>query len=662
VATAFEPVEIVSFGESFELNRATLELRRDGRTVRLERIPFDILLMLIGRRGQLLTRGQIAQRIWGRNRFLDIASGLDDAMGKIRQALRDDPENPRFIETVGTRGYRFIAPLSSALTPQLPVAHAVPMYLPAGLPPVLRAPRHNPRLQWLLGGVGLLVVAGALGLSLHISRMAPASEGYEPLRLAVLPLINLTGNPKDESLSDGLTQKLIAQLGTIEPDDLAVSAPKSVMRYKNSSVPADQIARNLHAKYVLEGSVRRDGDLVHVTAQLVRADDQVRVWTEQYDHQLTSVPAMEEEVAAIISNRVHNMLTGHDAPVTAQREAAAGPAAAPAASSREATANPSAHAKTTQAANDPTERARFYVSQHTTQGLAQGIALFQRAIALDPNYAPAWAGLAEAYTRSGASGTGARPQIMAQARAAAAKAIMLDPSLADAHVAQGAIAEKFDYDWPTAEREFQQAIGLDPRSSAAHGAYAALLAREGQFAPALAESARALAVNPLSPSLGIEHASVLYLAGRYAQAAQALQRTLAVAPSDAGTALLVASYAQQGRLDEALTQTVAWHAAAANATASATAAYLYGRAGQSAEAQQALLTMEEEARNEGTDPLPLRALALAGIGDREQLLDTLDAAYDERADFVTMLKVDPAYAALAGDARFEDLKHRIGLD
>jgi TolB-like protein/DNA-binding winged helix-turn-helix (wHTH) protein/Tfp pilus assembly protein PilF len=659
VATEFEPVEIVSFGESFELNRGTLELRRDGRTVRLERIPFDILLMLVGRRGQLLTRAEIARRIWGRNRFLDIASGLEDAVGKIRQALRDEPENPRFIETVSTRGYRFIAPLSSALRPQLPVAHAVPMYLRASLPAMVRARRHPPRLRWLLAGAGLLVVAGALGLSLHISRMAPASEGNEPLRLAVLPLINLTGNPKDESLSDGLTQKLIAQLGTIEPDDLAVSAPKSVMHYKNSSVPADQIARNLHAKYVLEGSVRRDGDLVHVTAQLVRADDQVRIWTEQYDHQLTSVPAMEEEVAAIISNRVHSMLTGHDAPVTAQREATA---AAPAASSREATPNPSAHARTIEPANDPTESARFYVSQHTTQGLAQGIALYQRAIALDPNYAPAWAGLAQAYTRSGASGSGTRSQIMAQARAAAARAIMLDPRLADAHVAQGAIAEKFDYDWPTAEREFREAIGLDPRSSAAHGAYAALLAREGQFAPALAESARALAVNPLSPSLAIEHASVLYLAGRYAEAAQGLQRTLAVAPSDEGTALLVASYAQQGRLDEALTQTVAWHAAAANASASATAAYLYGRAGQSAEARQALLSMEEEARNEGTDPLPLRALALAGIGDREQLLSTLDAAYGERADVVTTLKVDPAYATLAGDARFEDLKHRIGLD
>ena len=514
MATEFEPVEIVKFGDSFELNRGTLELRRDGRAVRLERIPFDILLMLVGRRGQLLRRAEIARRIWGRNRFLDIASGLDDAVSKIRQALRDDPENPRFIETVGSRGYRFIAPLTSTLRPQVPVPRAVAMSLPAGLPRARRMPARR-RLQWLLAGTGLLVVAGALGLSLHISHMTSASQGYEPLRLAVLPLINLTGDPKDESLSDGLTQKLIARLGAIDADDLAVSAPKSAMHYKNSSVPVDQIARNLHAKYVLEGSVRRDGDLVRVTAQLVRADDQVRVWTEQYDHQLTSVPAMEEEVAAIISNRVHNTLTGHDAPVTAQREAAAGPAAAPAASSRDTTASPSAHAKTTEPANDPTERARFLVSQHTAQGLAQGIALYQQAIALDPNYAPAWAGLAQAWTRSGASGAGSRSQLMAQARAAAGRALMLEPTLADAHVAQGAIAEQFDYDWPTAEREFRQAIGLDPRSSAAHGAYAALLAREGQFAPALAESARALAVNPLSPASGIEHASVLYLAGRY---------------------------------------------------------------------------------------------------------------------------------------------------
>jgi TolB-like protein/DNA-binding winged helix-turn-helix (wHTH) protein/Tfp pilus assembly protein PilF len=660
VATEYGPVETVRFGESFELNRDTFELRRDGRAVRLERIPFDILLMLVGRGGRLVTRDELARRIWGRNTFLDIDSSLSGAVGKIRQALRDDPESPRFIQTVPGRGYRFIAPLTKGLSHPVPLTRPTANTVPRMPPGVARGlPRRSRRMPWLIPAMSLLVVAGAVALSLHLSRVSSSPAGEQLPTLAVLPLTNLTGDPGQEYLSDGLTAKLIAALGASGPERLSVSSSHAVMPYKNTQLPVDQISRNLHAKYVLEGSVRRDGDLVRVTAQLVRADDQVRVWTEQYDHQLTSDSAMEEEIAAVISNRVHTTLTGHDTTTSVPRQASA----------REAAPRASAPASAPVAApadkaTELTEHGRLLVSQRTAQGLQRGAELYQQALALDPQYAPAWAALAQAYAHTAALGTGSRVEVMSQARAAAARALELDPQLAEAHVAAGTIAEHFDYNWQQADGEFRDAIGLDPRSAAAHAAYAGLLAREGLFAPALAESERALALaaEPLSPSLGIDHASVLYLAGDYAQAAQTLRRTLAVAPSEEALALLVASYAQQGRLDEALAQTRAWQDGAPSSRASATEAYLYGRADQSALAQQALLSMEEQARTEGADPLPLRALALAGLGDREQLLATLDAAYSERADFLTSLKVDPAYAALAGDARFEDLKHRIGLD
>jgi tetratricopeptide (TPR) repeat protein len=424
------------------------------------------------------------------------------------------------------------------------------------------------------------------------------------------------------------------------------------MRYKDSALSDDQIARSLHAKYVLEGSVRRDGDLVRVSAQVVRIEDQTRVWTEQYDHQLTSAAEMQDELATVITKGVHTTLTGHETTTAQLHQSSYGSATHEAAPAQSSGSD----------ASDLTQHAKLAVGQRSAQGLTQGIALYNQALARDPTDAAAWAGLAEAYTRTSTLGLAAPEQVMSQARAAAARALELDPNLAAAHLAAGSIAESFDYDWQQAAEEFRKAISLDPAAAAAHAAYALLLARQGQFAPAMAESARALAAEPLSPALATDHATVLYLAGDYQAAAQTVSRTLALAPGAAGLRLLIASEAAQGQLQAALAQARAYHEAVPTSEASASLAYLYGRAGQSSEAEQALRAMEDEAASEGSDPLPLRAMALAGMGDKERLLATLDEAYREHADFLSTLKVDPAYAALSGDARFEELMHRVGLD
>jgi TolB-like protein/DNA-binding winged helix-turn-helix (wHTH) protein/Tfp pilus assembly protein PilF len=655
VATEARPLNIVRFGDSLALDRCAFELRREGRQVRLERIPLDILLLLVERHGRLVTLREIASRLWGRHAGPEAEAHIASAVRKLRTALREDPREPRFIQTLEGRGYRFIAPLS----PGYPeVIRQLPARTPAAVRPArLRAaPRRRPRLTWLIPAAALLTVAGALGLTLHLGAFSSAPAAEQPLRLAVLPLANASGSAREDALSDGLTRELLARLGSVEPARIAVvGGSAAAATGGNTSAGEQQAARAAHAKYVLEGSVRRDGDLVHVAAQLVRTEDQARIWSEQYDHELTSVPAMQAEMAAVITKGVHAAVTGHESASAAAKVVTHTSAVAPAESARAATP---AHGR----AADLTEQGRLLVAQRTTQGLQHAVQLYQQAISLDPQYAPAYAALAQAYTGASARGLGSPLQLMPQARAAAETALALDAELADAHVALGIVAADFDYRPQQAAGELRMAIAIDPRNAAAHAAYAALLARQGQPAAAIAESASALAVNALSPSLATDHAAVLYLSGEYAQATQVLNRTLALAPNEEGAQVLLVSEAQQGQLARALSQALAWHDALPSARASATAAYLYGRLGQSAQAQQALERMEAEARREATDPLPLRALALAGSGDREQLLRTLEAAYAEHAGFLTTLKVDPAFASLAGDARFQALQRSVGLN
>jgi TolB-like protein/DNA-binding winged helix-turn-helix (wHTH) protein len=660
----------IRFGDGLELDARAWELRRAGQPQRLERIPMEILLLLAEQHGKLVSREQIVEKVWGKGVYLDTDNSINGAMRKIRQALGDDSGEPRYIQTVTGLGYRFIAQptavsapargnritaTSAELAPEPsdtaePNATAVPVNAPAGVPPASsgqfveprRAPpaapptRGLPAIVWWSSAALIVVLCVALLWVLRArSREEAAAAPAHGAMLAVLPLANLTGDPAQEYFSDGLTEELIAQLGDADPQHLSVIARTSVMRYKDAHEPVDEIARTLGAQYVLEGSVRRDSENVRITAQLVRGSDQAHVWSRQYDRKLTSVLALQGEIAAEIADEIRSTL-GQSAAGTPARVAPA----------------PQQYQ-----AFDLYLRGRYFWNRRTPAGFSQALDYFEQSIAKDPGYAPAHAGVADTYALMSNYGYAPHTEAMVNARAAAVRAIELDANLAEAHNALAVIAEDYDYDWHTAEKEFQRAIELNPNYATAHQWYAQCLALQGRFAEALTHSERARALDPLSTIVVADHAVILYFARQYEHAIDASRAVLAMEPSF-GRIPLTPALVQTGRAPEAL----AYLNGGGNGPwAWALRAYVYGRTGERSKAADAIARMDEGILREHVDPYPIRVTAYAGVQDREQTLANLEAGYSERASFLTTIKVDPLYDFLRDDPRFQDLMRRLGL-
>jgi TolB-like protein/DNA-binding winged helix-turn-helix (wHTH) protein len=662
----------IRFGDGFELDPRAWELRRAGRALRLERIPMEILLFLAQQPGQLVSREQIVEKIWGKRVFTDTDNSINGAIRKIRHALDDDSDNPRFIQTVTGLGYRFIvqAPVStgqSAAAPSIPrrrstdlagdpaVAQVAPtVQAPSGgqtagdaRTPTAASRARVPVVPWI---VALLIIAAVIVLvwrqRLHTpvtTETAPppaAATAPRVSMVAVLPLQNLTGDASQDYFSDGLTEELIAQLGNVDPQHLSVIARTSVMRYKNARTPVDEIGHTLGAQYVLEGSVRRDADNVRITAQLVRTSDQAHVWAREYDRRLSSVLALQGEIAVAIADEIRSLLGEHPAAIVAQK----------------AESTPEHYA-----AYDLYLRGRYFWNQRNLESFTQALTLFQQAIAKDPQNAPSFAGLADTYAMMSNYGLAVPKEAMPKAKAAAVQAVELDPSLAAAHNALAVIAEDYDYDWHTAEKEFQRAIELNPNYATAHQWYADCLAYQGRFAPALAESEHARELDPLSPIVAADHAVILSYARQYDRAIQAFQAVHAMDPKLGRANVVVQTYAEAGRPAEALGYLSAWGAVFPGPWIWANEAYVRGRMGQHEAAEAAARKMEDDLRLWKFDPLAMQALAYAGVGDADKLLKTLEASYAARSNLPTTLKVDPVYDFVRGDPRFVDLMHRAGL-
>jgi tetratricopeptide (TPR) repeat protein len=397
----------------------------------------------------------------------------------------------------------------------------------------------------------------------------------------------------------------------------------------------NEIARALGAQYVLEGSVRRDSENVRITAQLVRASDQAHVWSRQYDRKLTSVLALQGEIAEEIADEIRSTLG---------QRAAGAPARV-------------ARAPHQYEAYDLYLRGRYFWNKRDPAGFSQALDYFQQSIAQDPGYAPAHAGVADTYAMISNYGLAPHTEAMVNARAAAVRAIELDANLAEAHNALAVIAEDYDYDWRTAEKEFQRAIELNPNYATAHQWYAQCLALQGRFTEALTHSERARALDPLSTIVVADHAVILYFARQYERAIDASHAVLAM-DRNSGRVPLVPSLVQLGRSPEALAYldgvgTGPWIWAAR--------AYVYGRTGERSKAEDAIAKMDDGILREHVDPFPMRVMAYAGMQDKQQTLANLEAGYKERASFLTTIKVEPLYDFLRDDPRFQDLMRRVGL-
>jgi len=484
-----------------------------------------------------------------------------------------------------------------------------------------------------------LVVAVGAYFQWSNSRARTQAAGGK-LMLAVLPFENLTGDAAQDYFSDGLTEEMIVQIGRLDPQRLGVIARTSVMHYKHSQDSLDQIGRELGVQYVLEGSIRRDSTTVRVNAQLIQAKDQTRLWARQYDRELSNLLALQGEIAEEIADEIQFAL--------GERK-------------RTASTQPPAVSPKTYEAYELYLKGRYFWNKRTVQGFQEAIECFQQAIAKDPDYARAYAGLADSYALGAAYYLAPQGEFIPKARAAAVKALEIDDRLAEAHTSLAVIAQNYDWDWRTAEKEFLRAIELDPNYATAHHWYAEDLAFQGRFDQAFTEMERARQLDPLSLIMAADNGAILYFSRQHDRAIKQFRTVLDMEANFSRAHIIVGPYVETGRFAEALAHIEEWRRFDAKTPWTwALQAYVYGRSGDHVQARQALKKLGQLKSGAKFDPV-LFCIAEIGVGNKDQAIAWLEKAYAERYPSLTALNVDPIYDSLRSDPRFQDLVHRVGL-
>jgi TolB-like protein/DNA-binding winged helix-turn-helix (wHTH) protein/Tfp pilus assembly protein PilF len=628
---------ILCFG-SFEVDVVSGELRRQGLKIRLQDQPFRLLVLLLERAGDVVTREEVREKLWPADTYVDFDHSLNTAVRKLREALGDSAETPRYVETLARRGYRFIAPVAPRRTAQ--VAHSANADVASVLPsPAARLSTSTRRL--LILAIVVLICAAALVAYWLVPRQGPMTPSGRRLTLAVLPFDNLSGDADQEYLSDGLTEEMITQLGRLEPDRLRVLARSSTWKYKRAGRDIGQLRRELGVDYVLEGSLRRASERVRVTAQLVQVDDQSQVWAETYERDFRDVLILQSEVAEAIARMIAVTLT-------------------PDAQARVARARP-----IDAEAYQDYLRGRFFWNRRTEAALKQALGYFQKAIAADPGYAPAYSGLADSYLSLGASAiVGGLPprQAMPEAKAAALKALQIDGTLAEAHTSLAMVHLLYDWDLAASEKEFRRAIELNPNYTAAHHWYSHCLLPLGRIEESLAESKRALELEPLQLVVGL-HLGWHYLYARqYDQAIEQFRKTLELDPAFPQAQRYTAwAYLQKGMHPEAIAALrAALNSLERDPEIEGELGHALAVAGRRAEALAMLEGLGHLSATRYVSPYSV-ALVHAGLGNRDQALAWLDKAYAERSDYMPYLRLEPMLDGLRSDHRFAALVRLVGL-
>ncbi|MGH2395581.1 MAG: winged helix-turn-helix domain-containing protein [Terriglobales bacterium] len=610
----------VSFA-GFALDLRSGELTSDNKRIYLQQQPLEVLRMLLERSGEMVSREDLRERLWPGDTFVDFDHGLNKAVQKLRNALGDDSESPRFIETLPRRGYRFIASVSKAerATAEAQAQHG------ASLPK-----RGQGRLLALIaGGLALLAVLGFAANSYLRTRPAPAGAGQR--RLAVLPFQNLSGDPEQEYFSDGITEEMIAHLSRFDPEWLAVIARTSAMTYKGSRKTVAEIGDELHVDYILEGSVRRDAGRVRITAQLVQVRDQSHLWAQSYEREISGIFPIQKEIADSVAREI-GLRLGSAAPAAGHSRAV----------------HPEAH--------DAFLRGLYLWHAGDGEAVAESARHFQTAVSLQPDYALAYAWLAFAYNRM-ASGDYVPPKEgYPLAKAAAHRAIELDPALPEGHAALGFILRSYEWDWQGAEKELRTALRADPNSSIAHNVYGLYLSTVGRHEEAIAAMKRAGELDPLSALVASSRAAAYANARRFDDAKAVFQDRGDAARSRSWPGILMAN----GEYKQALAIFDAVPADSQRPEVAAGRAQAYAALGRTREAR-ALLDQFKAHPHARTVYSPFIARIHAQLGEKNEAFRWLQIAVEERAARVIYLKVDPAWDPLRGDSRFQDLLRRMNL-
>ena len=624
--------ETLRFHE-FELNLAAYELRRKGRTVRLERLPMDLLVMLVGRPGDLVTRSEIVDRLWGKDVFVDVETGVHTAIRKIRQALRDSAEAPSFIETVPGRGYRFVAPVEIVTGGiEAPTSALVGSAEPAGVATTRLRPRRNAAL-----------IAGALVLgsiaAVAVWRWASAAPPPSRVILAVLPFDNLGGDPERGYLADGLTEETIASLGQMDPERVGVIGRQSMMVYRaNATKSLAEIGREVGADYLLESSLRAEGGRFRITTKLIRARDQVQVWSESYDREPSSLLGLQRELSAAIAQQIRLRLSPDRLDSLARRQ----------------TRNADAY--------NLYLRGRTFVNLRTPAATAKAIEYFERATALDPAYALAWAGLTEAYGASPLNSDTPPLDVGPRARDAAAHALRAEPNLADAQFAMAYVNWMFDWDWTAAESELRRATALDPNHAMSRMVLGHLLSQTGRHDLARTSMRRARELDPLNPMVHALSSQVEFQARNYAAALEHARQSVALDPEFWIGYMMEGQALDRMNLREPAIEalTTAGRFSGQNSKTLSLRGYLLAKSGRTAEAREVVKTLETVAQDRYVPPYAV-ALVYAGLGKSDAVFEWLDRAYSSRDVHLIFLPVDAKWDDYRQDSRFVTLLSRCGF-
>jgi TolB-like protein/DNA-binding winged helix-turn-helix (wHTH) protein/Tfp pilus assembly protein PilF len=612
--------------------------------VPLQDKPFRLLLVLLEADGKVVTRDEIRSRLWPDGTTVEFDDSLNASVKKLRFALSDSAEHPRFLETVPKVGYRFIAPVST--TPEAvssdDVQHGATAEMmsstapenaqdrpeAAETPPQLPPSRGKRIAATLL--VALLVLAVGFYLRKRSSQLPKIQS------IAVLPLENLSGDPKQQYFADGMTDELITDLAKLS--SLSVISRTSAMQYRGTKKPLPTIGRELNVDAVVEGSVVRSGNNVRITIQLINAQNDRHLWAESYEREAGDVVQLQNEVAKAIADEIQIKLTRAEK----QKLSSTKPV------------NPEAH--------EAYLKGLYFLNERTSESLKTSIGYFEEAIRKDPGYALAYSGLADVYDVASDYDLLPPRESYSKAKTAVLKALELDPTLAQAHATLADMKSAYEWDWSGAETEFRRALELNPGYATAHHWYAQYLTARGRHEEALAEIRRAMELDPLSPSIRAFAGSALYMARQYDKSVEQLVQMTAAEPAYAVAHYFLGfSYEKQGKLEQALSEfQKAVSISGGDSSYLAGLAHAYALASDQHHATTIRLALQKRARNEYVSSYDI-ALICVGLHERSESLLWLKRAYEEGDPNMNFLNVEPALDELRSDTRFRELLHRTGL-
>jgi TolB-like protein/DNA-binding winged helix-turn-helix (wHTH) protein/Flp pilus assembly protein TadD len=638
-----EPLTLIPFGP-FEADVHTQELRKRGIRLRLPGQSFQILKMLLVRPGELVTREELRQALWPSDTFVDFEHGLNAAVNKLREALGDSADNPKYLETLPRRGYRFIAEVTVAAPESRPVS--VQGKAPVG--PVQGIGKNGyhgslaRRRGWLFVAAPVLLMAIVL-VAMDVgglrSKLFSGSAGQPQIRsLAVLPLTNISGDPGQEYFADGMTEELITELSRI--GSLKVISRTSVMQYKGEKKkPLPQIGRELNVDAVMEGSVLRSGNRVRIEAHVIYAPTDQNLMVETYEREIGDVLKLQREVAESITQRVRLKLSPEQQARFSQ--------------AREV--NPEAYEAFLKALS-------FQITRY--REIKKSQSYLEIAIQKDPAFAPAYVELARTYRRLGEDRWLSPQDAFPSARRAARKALELDGNNCGAHWELGRVSWRYEWDWQTAERGLNRAIELCANDAYFHFQHAFYLGWSGRVAEAKSEAAKTRELDPLASTEVLQIEAVIdYHLSNYRSMIEAGRRYVeSDAKSWVAHYFLGVGYEGSGQTLEAIPEyQKAVELSEGNTDAAAALAHAYATTDRRAEAQKILSEWKRQSETSYVSSYMI-ATVYASLGEKDRAFAYLEKAYQERSsDLPYFLKADLRMDSLRSDPRFQDLMRRMNF-